>query len=193
MKPMTATVELLWIPLGAGQHVVRLSGRAFEAISAVIQHRHPSDLYHSALVVTFPRRSLCHRDDTDPRPTRRSTGCSRRRSRRLEVAGQTKAVPVRDPPMVRRCHPGRRSRGRDDDLEPRPRRRKTTPCRRAKRAHTGVGQRRTWRRRDVELELGHVMDPSTRRYRHRAHRTAHRWPSTWVERRASRRKPLGAP
>jgi hypothetical protein len=54
MKPVTATVELLWIPLGAGQHVVRLSGRAFEAISAVTQRRRPYDLYHSALVVTVP-------------------------------------------------------------------------------------------------------------------------------------------
>ncbi len=48
------TVELLWIPLGAGQHVVRLSGRAFEALSARVQHRSACDLYHSALVVTVP-------------------------------------------------------------------------------------------------------------------------------------------
>ena len=46
------TVELLWIPLGAGQHVVRLSGRAFEALSARVQHRPACDLYHSALVLT---------------------------------------------------------------------------------------------------------------------------------------------
>ena len=46
------TVELLWIPLGAGQHVVRLSGRAFEALAARVQHRPACDLYHSALVVT---------------------------------------------------------------------------------------------------------------------------------------------
>ena len=46
------TVELLWIPLGAGQHVVRLSGRAFEALTAFVQHRQARDLYHSALVVT---------------------------------------------------------------------------------------------------------------------------------------------
>jgi hypothetical protein len=45
-------VELLWIPLGAGQHVVRLSGRAFEALTAFVQHRSACDLYHSALVVT---------------------------------------------------------------------------------------------------------------------------------------------
>ena len=46
------TVELLWIPLGAGQHVVRLSGRAFEALTSRVQRRSARDLYHSALVVT---------------------------------------------------------------------------------------------------------------------------------------------
>lgn len=51
---MMCTVELMWIPLGAGQHVVRLSGRAFEALTARLQHRPACDLYHSALVVTVP-------------------------------------------------------------------------------------------------------------------------------------------
>ncbi len=48
------TAELLWIPLGAGQHVVRISGRAFEALTALVQRRRACDLYHSALVVTVP-------------------------------------------------------------------------------------------------------------------------------------------
>jgi hypothetical protein len=47
-------VELLWIPLGAGQHVVRVSGRAFEALMAFVQRRPACALYHSALVVTVP-------------------------------------------------------------------------------------------------------------------------------------------
>jgi hypothetical protein len=50
----SAAVDLYWIPLGAGQHVVRLSGRLFEAISARAQRRRPRDLYHSALVVVAP-------------------------------------------------------------------------------------------------------------------------------------------
>jgi hypothetical protein len=50
----SAAADLCWIPLGAGQHVVRLSGRLFEAISARVQRRPPSDLYHSALVVLAP-------------------------------------------------------------------------------------------------------------------------------------------
>ena len=53
-RPTVATVELYWIPLGAGAHVVRLSGKLFEAISARLHHRRSCDLYHSALVVVVP-------------------------------------------------------------------------------------------------------------------------------------------
>jgi hypothetical protein len=51
---LTPGVYLHWLPLGAGAHVVRLSGRAFEAISALRQHRPRRDLYHSALEVVTP-------------------------------------------------------------------------------------------------------------------------------------------
>jgi hypothetical protein len=50
----SAAVDLYWIPLGAGQHVVRLSGKLFEGISARVRRRRPCDLYHSALVVVVP-------------------------------------------------------------------------------------------------------------------------------------------
>lgn len=49
-----ATVDLHWIPLGAGQHVVRVSGRAFEAVSALLQRRRRRALFHSALTITVP-------------------------------------------------------------------------------------------------------------------------------------------
>jgi len=49
-----SAVDLYWIPLGAGKHVVRLSGKLFEAISTRVQRRRPCDLYHSALVVVAP-------------------------------------------------------------------------------------------------------------------------------------------
>lgn len=50
---------LYWLPLGAGAQVVRLSGRAFEAITARLQSRPPRDLYHSALeVVTRDARFI---------------------------------------------------------------------------------------------------------------------------------------
>lgn len=47
----TGTVDLYWIPLGAGATVVRISGTIFEAISAFLRRRPRCDLYHSALVV----------------------------------------------------------------------------------------------------------------------------------------------
>jgi hypothetical protein len=47
-------VDLYWIPLGAGAHVVRVSGQVFEAVSAFVQRRGRCDLYHSALVVQVP-------------------------------------------------------------------------------------------------------------------------------------------
>lgn len=49
---MRASVDLLWIPLGSGQQVVRLSGRLYESVVASATHRPRRDLYHSALVVT---------------------------------------------------------------------------------------------------------------------------------------------
>ena len=47
----TATVDLYWIPLGAGGHSVGFNGRVFEAIEAARRHRRRCDLYHAALVV----------------------------------------------------------------------------------------------------------------------------------------------
>jgi hypothetical protein len=44
-------VDLYWLPLGAGGRFVRWNGRMFEAVAARLQHRGPSDLYHSALEV----------------------------------------------------------------------------------------------------------------------------------------------
>ncbi|MDQ1457104.1 MAG: hypothetical protein QOH28_2724 [Actinomycetota bacterium] len=47
-------VDLYWIPLGAGAHIVRVSGKVFEAVLAFVQRRGRCDLYHSALVVHVP-------------------------------------------------------------------------------------------------------------------------------------------
>jgi hypothetical protein len=47
----SASVELYWLPLGAGGHFVRFNGRVFEAAAARAQRRAPCDLYHSALQV----------------------------------------------------------------------------------------------------------------------------------------------
>ncbi len=47
----SAKVELVWIPLGAGQRVVKTSGTVFEAVAAWVGRRARCDLYHSALIV----------------------------------------------------------------------------------------------------------------------------------------------
>ncbi|HEX2404387.1 MAG TPA: hypothetical protein VHM29_06760 [Acidimicrobiia bacterium] len=44
-------VDLYWIPLGAGAHVVRLSGKVYEALTAFIGRRPRRALYHTALEV----------------------------------------------------------------------------------------------------------------------------------------------
>jgi hypothetical protein len=46
-----ASIDLYWLPLGAGGHSVRLNGRLYEALAARLGHRSVRDLYHSALVV----------------------------------------------------------------------------------------------------------------------------------------------
>lgn len=43
-------LDLYWIPLGAGAHLVRLSGKTYEAACALVQRRSRRDLYHAALV-----------------------------------------------------------------------------------------------------------------------------------------------
>jgi hypothetical protein len=46
-----ASIDLYWLPLGAGGHSVRLNGRVYEAFAARIGRRPARDLYHSALEV----------------------------------------------------------------------------------------------------------------------------------------------
>jgi hypothetical protein len=49
-----ASVDLYWLPLGAGGHSVRLNGRVFEAVVSRLERRPARDLYHSALIVSVP-------------------------------------------------------------------------------------------------------------------------------------------
>jgi hypothetical protein len=51
---VTASVDLYWLPLGAGGRFVRLNGRVFEAVAARLGRRAVCDLYHSALEVRVP-------------------------------------------------------------------------------------------------------------------------------------------
>lgn len=50
----SAAVDLYWIPLGAGGHVVRLNGKVYEAIKAIGERRQRYDLYHTALDISVP-------------------------------------------------------------------------------------------------------------------------------------------
>ena len=52
MIERAGTVDLYWLPLGAGGHSVRLNGRVFEALVALRERRPACDLYHSALEVS---------------------------------------------------------------------------------------------------------------------------------------------
>jgi hypothetical protein len=53
-EPAVAGIDLYWLPLGAGGHSVRLNGRIFEALAALVARRDRFDLYHSALEVRVP-------------------------------------------------------------------------------------------------------------------------------------------
>jgi len=44
-------VDLYWLPLGAGDHVVKRFGRIYETVIATREHRGACDLYHAALEV----------------------------------------------------------------------------------------------------------------------------------------------
>jgi hypothetical protein len=55
MTPSTAaSLELWWIPLGAGGTVVRWNGKAYEALVAARDRRPRCDLYHAALQAFTP-------------------------------------------------------------------------------------------------------------------------------------------
>jgi hypothetical protein len=49
-----ASIDLYWLPLGAGGWFVKLNGRIYEAIKALMERRPRFDLYHTALVVRVP-------------------------------------------------------------------------------------------------------------------------------------------
>ncbi len=50
---MDASVDLYWIPLGAGAHSVRWNGLVYEAVAAAVQRRPRQDIYHSVLSIVL--------------------------------------------------------------------------------------------------------------------------------------------
>jgi hypothetical protein len=53
-----AAVDLYWLPLGAGGHLVRLNGRVYERLAAWMQGRPARALYHSALQIDVPEATF---------------------------------------------------------------------------------------------------------------------------------------
>jgi hypothetical protein len=47
-------VELLWLPMGARGHFVRVGGKVYETGAALLARRETQDLYHSVLNVRAP-------------------------------------------------------------------------------------------------------------------------------------------
>jgi hypothetical protein len=70
---LQAGIDLYWLPLGAGGHSVRLSGRVYEAVSARLRRRPTCDLYHSGLVVHVPEGQFV----IEQAPVRDSNGTER--------------------------------------------------------------------------------------------------------------------
>ena len=54
MRGSPSSIDLYWLPLGAGGRFVRFNGRMYEALHAFLARRRPQELYHSALVVRVP-------------------------------------------------------------------------------------------------------------------------------------------
>jgi hypothetical protein len=77
-------VDLYWLPLGAGGHVVRLNGWAYEILMARIERRPAYDLYHSAHQAQVPKTDVAEAVDSP----RQLTGDEQRARRVLDVVAQ---------------------------------------------------------------------------------------------------------
>jgi hypothetical protein len=68
-----AAVDLYWIPLGAGGHLVRVNGIVYEVISSLIQRRSRCDIYHAALEIVAPSGRFA----VEMTPVPNGRGCER--------------------------------------------------------------------------------------------------------------------
>ena len=106
------SVDLYWLPLGAGGHCVSVNGRVYEAAVAAMQHRRRHDLYHSALEVCVPEGRFV----IEMTPIRDGRG----RERGVIAEGAVGSNLMRwlrpfryEPALAGRLHSGRRGRGRE--------------------------------------------------------------------------------
>ena len=94
------SIDLYWLPLGAGGHFVRMNGRAYEAMAARLARRAARDLYHSALEVRVPEGRFV----IEMTPVRRGDGAVRgvvaEGAVGARVGRAVPALPVRGPPLA---------------------------------------------------------------------------------------------
>ena len=163
-----ASVDLYWLPLGAGGHSVRLNGRIFEFVAARVARRPTCDLYHSALVVRVPEGRFV----IEQAPVRDGSGRAagrRRGGTGCQPLGRSVAdLPIRGASLARRLDTGRRRGGRKPAAT-----HGGSSCgtpaaaARAAGADADVGTRRVLCGGDVELELGSRLADRPQRRRDR--------------------------
>jgi hypothetical protein len=189
-----ASIELYWLPLGAGGWFVRLNGRIYEAIHALLEHRRPLDLYHSALQVRLPEGRFVIENcwpipDADPAArgviVQGPVG-SRRLARfrvfRYEVRRWRDGVIADADEAV--ASPQSLS---DDPLLASPARPGWRP------AEPDLGPRRARDGRDVELELSDLVAAGPQRPRNRRDQSPGRWPRARMAGGPGDRPPLAKP
>jgi hypothetical protein len=69
-----ASIDLYWLPLGAGGHSVRWNGRVYEAVKARLERRQALALYHSALQVHLGTETYVIEQAPEPDLTGASRG-----------------------------------------------------------------------------------------------------------------------
>jgi hypothetical protein len=188
-----ACVDLHWIPLGAGGHSVRFNGIVYEATAAWFQHRPRLEIYHSALEVELA--GALYAVEMTPVPNRRGW-------ERGVVAGGAVAAHVAGRFRIFRYEVRRWRDGIIPDLafavagpirlsdDPRVARRLLALL--PVSAHADVGARRAARRRDVELQLDHLVGDHRRRHRHRSDPAPAESPCAGLGRRHHHRSPCSS-
>src|SRR4029453_4489760 len=91
-----ASVDLYWLPLGAGGHSVRLNGRLFEALVARLEKRPTRALYHSALIVRVPEGTFAIEMAPIPDGNGKLRGVVSERPRRQPLGSTLADLPLRE-------------------------------------------------------------------------------------------------
>ncbi len=187
---MDGHADLYWIPLGAGAHVVRLSGRLFEGAAATISRRPRCDLYHSALVVVLPEGRYTIEMTPVPDAEGERRGVVAEGAVGTRAAGRLRLFRYEVRRWPGGCIPDAAEAVDSpvrvaDDVDGRP----ADPRGAAPGADAGLGSSRAGPRRHVELELGRVLGPGPCGSRHGGAAAADRRARAGLGRRARRGRP----